>query len=165
MATIALPEAVPSTTLGQVFLDGRVWCEGEFSIAGLLSTLGLPGRPLAPNGLNHGKAGVPEYHHVYMEERNLNVHVPTGALREGTVIVKGLTRFLDPAFSHGSRSEPSTRPFQRSIQRFGCNRGGRQEISSTNVWGFFHFGHHPEPHAEWRRKLLRACRVPRGLGR
>lgn len=48
MATIALPEAVPSTTLGQVFLDGRVWCEGKFSIAGLLSTLGLPGRPLAP---------------------------------------------------------------------------------------------------------------------
>src|SRR5215472_2273046 len=35
------------------------------------------GAPLTPNGLNNGKAGFPEYHHVYVEEKNLGVYLKT----------------------------------------------------------------------------------------
>ena len=31
------------------------------------------GAPLTPNGLNGGNAGFPEYHNVYVEEKNLDV--------------------------------------------------------------------------------------------
>src|SRR5690242_16762108 len=48
------------------------------------------GAPLTPNGLNDGKAGFPEYHHVYVEERNLDAYLKTGSFPEGTVIVKEL---------------------------------------------------------------------------
>ncbi len=67
------------------------------------------GAPLTPNGLNNGKAGFPEYHHVYFEEKNLDVYLKTGSFPEGTVIVKELTRVLDPTFPDGSRAEPSGR--------------------------------------------------------
>src|SRR6201993_4016902 len=45
------------------------------------------GAPLTPNGLNNGKAGFPEYHHVYVEEKNLDVYLKTGSFPEGTVFV------------------------------------------------------------------------------
>src|SRR5262245_25621489 len=64
------------------------------------------GAPLTPNGLNGGKANFPEYHHVYVEERNLDAYLKTGEFPEGTVIVKELTRVLDPKFPDGSRTEP-----------------------------------------------------------
>src|SRR5215467_3414644 len=69
------------------------------------------GAPLTPNGLNNGKAGFPEYHHVYVEEKNLDVYLKTGAFPEGTVIVKELTRVLNPTFPDGSRTEPSGRGY------------------------------------------------------
>jgi NodT family efflux transporter outer membrane factor (OMF) lipoprotein len=43
------------------------------------------GAPLTPDGLNNGKAGFPEYHHVYVEEKNLDVYLKTGSFPEGTV--------------------------------------------------------------------------------
>ena len=67
------------------------------------------GAPLTPDGLNNGKAGFPEYHHVYVEAKNLDVYLKTGSFPEGTVIVKELTRVLNPAFPDGSRTEPSGR--------------------------------------------------------
>ena len=57
------------------------------------------GAPLTPNGLNNGAAPFPEYHHVFIEAA------------EGTMIVKELTRVLDPEFPDGSRKEPSGRGF------------------------------------------------------
>ena len=65
------------------------------------------GAPLTPNGPNNGKAGFPEYHHEYVEEKNLDVYLKTGSFPEGTVIVKELTRVLNPMFPDGSRTEPS----------------------------------------------------------
>src|SRR5260370_11249728 len=65
------------------------------------------GAPLTPNGLNNGKAGFPEYHHVYVEEKNLDVYLKTGSFPEGTVIVKELTPVFNPTFPHASRTEPS----------------------------------------------------------
>src|SRR5262249_31834208 len=50
------------------------------------------GAPLTPNGLNNGKAGFPEYHHVYIEGKNVNAFLKTGSFPEGTMIVKELTR-------------------------------------------------------------------------
>ena len=69
------------------------------------------GAPLTPNALNNGKANFPEYHRVYVEEKNLDVYLKTGSFPEGTVIVKELTRVLNPTFPDGSRSEPSGRGY------------------------------------------------------
>src|SRR5262249_28006476 len=69
------------------------------------------GAPLTPNGLNNGKAGFPEYHHVYVEEKNLDVYLKTGVFPEGTVLVKELTRVLNPTFPDGSCTEPSGRGY------------------------------------------------------
>src|SRR5262245_40607711 len=65
------------------------------------------GAPLTPNGLNNGVANFPEYHHVYVEARNVDAYLKTGSFPEGTVFVKELTRLLDPTFPDGSRTEPS----------------------------------------------------------
>src|SRR5438309_1507201 len=67
------------------------------------------GAPLTPNGLNNGMAGFPEYHHVYVEKKNVDAYLQTGVFPEGTVIVKELTRVLTPVFPDGSRKEPSGR--------------------------------------------------------
>ena len=65
------------------------------------------GAPLTPEGLNNGKfncdqpggctkSNFPEYHHVYIEQKNVDAYLKTGDFPEGTVIVKELTRVLDP---------------------------------------------------------------------
>src|SRR5215471_2927646 len=69
------------------------------------------GAPLTPNGLNNGKAGFPEYHHVYVEKKNVDEYLATGSFPEGTVFVKELTRVLNPTFPDGSRKEPSGRGY------------------------------------------------------
>src|SRR5215510_1716668 len=61
------------------------------------------GAPLTPNGLNNGMAGFPEYHNVYVEQKNVDAYLKTGAFPEGTVIVKELTRVLSPMFPVRSR--------------------------------------------------------------
>src|SRR6201981_2658453 len=40
------------------------------------------GAPLTPNGLNNGKAGLPEYHHVYVEAKNVDAYLKTGSRSE-----------------------------------------------------------------------------------
>jgi cytochrome P460 len=107
------------------------------------------GAPLTPNGLNNGKAGFPEYHHVYVDERNLDVYLKTGSFPEGTVIVKELTRVLDPTFPDGSRSEPSGRGFfNGAFNGMDVTVKDSKRFAKTNGWGFFNFGHHPLPYAE-----------------
>ena len=56
------------------------------------------GAPLTPNGLNGGKANFPEFHNVYIEAQNVEAYMKTGQFPEGTVIVKELTRLLNPTF-------------------------------------------------------------------
>src|SRR5262245_39038188 len=107
------------------------------------------GAPLTPNGLNNGKAGFPEYHQVYVEERNLDAYLKTGSFPEGTVIVKELTRVLDPTFPDGSRSEPSGRGFfNGAFNGMDVTVKDSKRFAKTNGWGFFNFGHHPLPYAE-----------------
>src|SRR3954465_8525713 len=49
------------------------------------------GAPLTPQALNDNKARFPEYHHVYVERKNVDAYLKTGDFPEGTVIVKELT--------------------------------------------------------------------------
>jgi hypothetical protein len=107
------------------------------------------GAPLTPNGLNNGKAGFPEYHHVYVEEKNVDDYLKTGSFPEGTVIVKELTRVLDPTFPDGSRTEPSGRGyFNGEFNGIDVTMKDSKRFAKTNGWGFFTFGHHPLPYAE-----------------
>ena len=107
------------------------------------------GAPLTPNGLNNGKASFPEFHHVYVEQKNLDAYLKTGAFPEGTVVVKELTRVLNPTFPDGSRSEPSGRGFfNGEFNGMDVTVKDSKRFAATNGWGFFNFGHHPLPYAE-----------------
>jgi hypothetical protein len=105
------------------------------------------GAPLTPNGLNDGKAGFPEYHHVYVEQKNVDAYLKTGEFPEGTVIVKELTRVLSPTFPDGSRKEPSGRGyFNGEYNGIDLTVKDSKRFAKTNGWGFFTFGHHPLPY-------------------
>jgi Cytochrome P460 len=108
------------------------------------------GAPLTPDGINDGKAGFPEYHHVYVEAKNLDAYLKTGEFPEGTVIVKELTRVLNPTFSDGSRKEPSGRGyFNGAYNGMDVTVKDSKRFPEANGWGFFNFGHHPKPYAAW----------------
>jgi hypothetical protein len=107
------------------------------------------GAPLTPNGLNNGKANFPEYHHVYIEQKNVEAYLKTGEFPEGTVIVKELTRVLKPTFPDGSRTEPSGRGyFNGEYNGIDVTVKDGKRFAKTNGWGFFTFGHHPLPYAQ-----------------
>ena len=105
------------------------------------------GAPLTPNGLNNGKAGFPEYHNVYVEQKNVDAYLKTGEFPEGTVIVKELTRVLNPTFPDSSRKEPSGRGyFNGQYNGIDMSVKDSKRFAKTNGWGFFTFGHHPLPY-------------------
>ena len=107
------------------------------------------GAPLTPNALNNGKASFPEYHHVYIEQKNVDAYLKTGEFPEGTVIVKELTRVLKPTFPDGSRTEPSGRGyFNGEYNGIDLSVKDKKRFAKTNGWGFFTFGHHPLPYAK-----------------
>jgi cytochrome P460 len=106
------------------------------------------GAPLTPNGLNNGNASFPEYHHVYVEARNLDAYLKTGSFPEGTVLVKELTRVLNPTFPDGSRTEPSGRGFfNGEFNGIDVSVKDSKRFPNSNGWGYFTFGHHPQPYA------------------
>ena len=105
------------------------------------------GAPLTPDALNNGKASFPEYHHVYIEQKNVDAYLKTGEFPEGTVIVKELTRVLKPTFPDGSRTEPSGRGyFNGGYNGIDVSVKDKKRFAQTNGWGFFTFGHHPLPY-------------------
>ena len=118
------------------------------------------GAPLTPEGLNDGKfncdepggctkSNFPEYHHVYVEQKNVDAYLKTGDFPEGTVIVKELTRVLNPTFPDGSRTEPSGRGyFNGELNGIDVAVKDRKRFSKSNGWGYFTFGHHPLPYAQ-----------------
>ena len=73
--------------------------------------MGRLGVLLTPNGLNKGDTPFPEFHHVYVEERNLDAYLETGSFPDGTMLVKELTRVLNPTFPDGPQTEPSGRSY------------------------------------------------------
>ena len=105
------------------------------------------GAPLTPNGLNNNKASFPEYHNVYIEKKNVDAYMKTGEFPEGTVIVKELTRVLDPTFPDGSRKEPSGRGyFNGEFNGIDLSVKDSKRYAKTNGWGYYTFGHHPLPY-------------------
>ena len=119
------------------------------------------GAPLTPEGLNDGKyncnaggtnctkSNFPEYHHVYIEQKNVDAYLKTGEFPEGTVIVKELTRVLNSTFPDSSRTEPSGRGyFNGKFNGIDVTVKDSKRFAKTNNWGFFTFGHHPLPYAE-----------------
>jgi Cytochrome P460 len=107
------------------------------------------GAPLTPNALNGGEANFPEYHHVYVEKKNVDAYLKTGTFPEGTVFVKELTRVLDPKYPDGSRDEPSGRGyFNGEYNGIDVTVKDSKRFAETNNWGFFTFGHHPLPYAQ-----------------
>jgi hypothetical protein len=107
------------------------------------------GAPLTPNALNGGNASFPEYHHVYVEARNLEAYQKTGQFPEGTVLVKELTLVLKPTFPDGSRTEPSGRGyFNGALNGIDASVKDSKRFPNTNGWGYFTFGHHAQPYAE-----------------
>jgi Cytochrome P460 len=107
------------------------------------------GAPLTPNALNNGESSFPEFHHVYVEARNLDAYLKTGSFPEGTVFVKELTRVLNPTFPDGSRTEPSGRGyFNGEFNGIDMTVKDSKRFAKTNGWGFFTFGHHPLPYDE-----------------
>jgi hypothetical protein len=109
-ASIALFQAPPAVAQAQesvaVFTP-----DGELKLPKGFRRWAFVGAPLTPNGLNGGAAGFPEFHNVYIQGQNVDAYVKTGRFPEGTVIVKELTRVLNPTFPDGSRVEPSGRGF------------------------------------------------------
>jgi hypothetical protein len=108
------------------------------------------GAPTTPNGLNNGKANFPEFHHVYVEQKNFDEYIRTGTFPEGTMLVKELDRLLNPTFPDGSRKEPSGRGFfNGAFNGIDLSIKDSKKYSKTNGWGYFTFGHHPLPYDEW----------------
>src|SRR5580692_294771 len=108
------------------------------------------GAPLTPNGLNNGSANFPEYHDVYIQKKNVDAYLKNGVFPEGTVIIKELTRVLNPTFPDGSTTEPSGRGFfNGEYNGIDATVKDSKKFAKTNGWGFFTFGHHPLPYAQF----------------
>src|SRR6201984_136511 len=116
------------------------------------------GAPLTPEGLNDGKyncdqpggctrSNFTEYHHVFIEQKNVDAYLRTGDFPEGTVIVKELTRVLNPTFPDSSRKEPSGRGYFNGVYNgIDMSIKDSKRFEKTNGWGFFTYGHHPLPY-------------------
>jgi cytochrome P460 len=97
--------------------------------------------------MNCTRSNFPEYHHVYIEQKNVDAYLKTGDFPEGTVIVKELTRVLNPTFPDSSRKEPSGRGyFNGAYNGIDMSIKDSKRFAETNGWGFFTFGHHPMPY-------------------
>jgi hypothetical protein len=152
---IARPVAIAQAQQSSVVFDA----DGAVQLPTGFRKWVFVGAPLTPEGLNDGKfncdasgmnctkSNFPEYHHVYIEQKNVDVYLKTGDFPEGTVIVKELTRVLDPAFPDGSRKEPSGRGyFNGAYNGIDMSIKDSKRFAKTNGWGFFTFGHHPMPY-------------------
>jgi hypothetical protein len=105
------------------------------------------GAPLTPNGLNDGKAGFPEFHHVYVNPDAFAVYQRTGRFPEGTVIAKELVLLKKGEFKDGSLKAPSGRGFfADKYHGMDVMVKDNSRFKDTNGWGFFNFGHHAPPY-------------------
>ena len=148
-AIAAAGQTLPATaemgqTMGATF-NGA----GETTIPENFRQWVFVGAPLTPHGLNGGKAGFPEFHHVYVEPKAFETYRKTGRFPEGTTIVKELVLLHPGDYPDGSRDEASGRGF------FPAARNGidisvkdSKRFKDTNGWGFFNFGHHAPPYAK-----------------
>jgi hypothetical protein len=146
IATIASKTPVAAQTSGTTAV---FTADGKMKLPTGFRNWVFVGAPLTPNALNGGKANFPEFHNVYVEERNLRAYQKTGTFPEGTVFVKELTLVLKPTFPDGSRAEPSGRGyFNGAFNGIDATVKDSKRFPNTNGWGFFTFGHHALPYAD-----------------
>jgi Cytochrome P460 len=147
-ASVALFQAQP--VVAQAQASAAVFtADGKLQIPTGFRQWVFVGAPLTPNGLNNGKANFPEFHNVYIQAQNVDAYMKTRQFPEGTVIVKELTRLLNPTFPDGSRTEPSGRGFfNGAFNGIDLTVKDSKRFAKTNGWGFFTFGHHPLPYAK-----------------
>jgi Cytochrome P460 len=156
-ATVALFHAKPVAAQSQQ--SPLVWnADGTVQVPTGFRKWVFVGAPLTPEGLNNGKyncnqpggctkSNFPEYHHVYIEQKNVDAYLKTGEFPEGTVIVKELTRVLNPTFPDGSHTEPSGRGyFNGAYNGIDMSIKDSKKYAKTNGWGYYTFGHHPLPY-------------------
>ena len=147
-AIAAAGQTLPATaemgqTMGATF-NGA----GETTIPENFRQWVFVGAPLTPHGLNGGKAGFPEFHHVYVEPKAFETYRKTGRFPEGTTIVKELVLLHPGDYPDGSRDEASGRGFfAKSFNGIDMMVKDSARFADTNGWGFFNFGHHAPPYA------------------
>lgn len=107
------------------------------------------GAPLTPNGLNNGKAGFPEYHHVYVNPDAYAVYQRAGEFPDGTVIAKEPVLLQKGEYKDGSKIAPSGRGFfAGDFNGMDVMVKDSKRFAATNAWGFFNFGHHAPPYVK-----------------
>ena len=110
------------------------------------------GAPLTPHGLNDGKAGFPEYHHVYVNPDAWSVYEETGEFPDGTVIAKELVLLQKGDRADGSKVAPSGRGyFAGEFHGMDVMVKDSRRYRANNGWGFFNFGHHAPPYVKTAR--------------
>lgn len=122
------------------------------------------GGPITPNGLNDGNAPFPEFHSVYIEKENLRYYQKNGKFPEGTVMVKELSLAQVGEHSDGSVDSASGRGyFPSALSGLDVMVKDSKRFNKTNDWGFFTFGHHPEPYEsaakESSKKECASCHI------
>jgi len=112
------------------------------------------GAPLTPHALNDGKAGFPEFHHVYVNSDAYAVYKRTGIFPEGTVIAKELVLLKKGEHKDGSMNAPSGRGyFADKFNGMDVMVKDSKRFKETSGWGFFNFGHHAEPYMKTAKAL------------
>jgi len=107
------------------------------------------GAPLTPHGLNNGKAGFPEFHHVYVNPDSFAVYERTGEFPDGTVIAKELVLLKKGQHKDGSYNAPSGRGyFGEKFNGMDVMVKDSKRFKKTQNWGFFNFGHKAPPYAK-----------------
>jgi hypothetical protein len=105
------------------------------------------GAPLTPHGLNNGKAGFPEFHHVYVNPDAYSVYERTGEFPEGTVITKELVLLQKGKYRDGSTTAPSGRGFfAEKFNGLDVMVKDSNRFKDTHGWGFFNYGHKKPPY-------------------
>lgn len=143
LANGAVAHAEGGRAIGAASFNGQ----GELQLPQGFREWMFIGAPLTPHGLNNGKAGFPEFHHVYVNPDAFAVYQRTGEFPEGTVIAKELVLLLKGDHPDGSKNAPSGRGyFAGEFQGMDVMVKDSSRFSKTNGWGFFNFGHHAPPY-------------------
>lgn len=146
-ATVFIATYLPSSYSAAAADGPRFTADGKLMLPTGYRKWVFIGAPLTPNGLNGGKAGFPEYHNVYVEDKNLTAYQKNGVFPEGSVIVKELTLLHKSTYPDGSSDSASGRGFgEGEFNGMDVTVKDSKRFAATSGWGFFNFGHHALPY-------------------
>lgn len=144
LLTAAVAPAADKDSIGAAVFNKQ----GELTLPEGYREWVFVGAPLTPHGLNDGKAGFPEFHHVYVNPDAFAVYQRTGNFPDGTVIAKELVLLQKGDFKDGSKKAPSGRGyFAGKYNGMDVMVKDRKRFPENKGWGFFNFGHDAPPYA------------------